>query len=225
VNAGKSSLLNAMAEQVQRTVGATPTRDDPAELMLKLAGRPEVVLIDTPGIGNEPAALSTLADQTKRADLILWVVSATQPARALDVQALQELRNACSKDPDRRMPPVLCAVTHIDELTPALEWAPPYDLMQADRPKAVRIRDAVEHIGNVLRIDCNRVVPVCVRDADVAYNIELLWSLVATNLDEARIAKLDRLQQDARGFSVTRFLSQMAAGGRWLAQTVWRRGS
>jgi uncharacterized protein len=40
VNAGKSSLLNAMAEQVQRTVGATPTRDDPAELMLKLAGRP-----------------------------------------------------------------------------------------------------------------------------------------------------------------------------------------
>jgi uncharacterized protein len=225
VNAGKSSLLNAMAEQVQRTVGATPTLDDPAELMLKLGGRPEVVLIDTPGIGNAPAALRTLADQTKRSDLILWVVSATQPARALDVQALQEMRSVCSMDPERRMPPVLCAVTHIDELTPALEWAPPYDLMQADRPKALRIRDAIEHIGDVLRIGCNRVVPVCVRDVDAAYNVDLLWSLVATNLDEARIAKLDRLQQDARGFSGARFLSQMAAGGRWLAQSVWQGGS
>ena len=128
-------------------------------------------------------------------------------------------------DPERRMPPVLCAVTHIDELTPALEWAPPYDLMQADRPKALRIRDAIEHIGDVLRIGCNRVVPVCVRDVDAAYNVDLLWSLVATNLDEARIAKLDRLQQDARGFSGARFLSQMAAGGRWLAQSVWQGGS
>jgi predicted GTPase len=222
VNAGKSSLLNAMAEQVQRTVGATPTRDDPAELMLKLAGRPEVVLIDTPGIGNEPATLRTLADQAKRADLILWVISATQPARTLDVQALQEMRNACSKDPDRRMPSVLCAVTHIDELTPALEWAPPYDLMQADRPKALRIRDAIEHIGDVLRIDCNRVVPVCVRDVHAAYNIDLLWSLVATNLDEARIAKLSRLQQDTGGFLTARLLSQMAAGGRWLARSMLR---
>jgi hypothetical protein len=86
------------------------------------------------------------------------------------------------------MPPVLCAVTHIDELTPALEWAPPYDLVQADRPKALRIRDAIEHIGDILRIGCDRVVPVSVRDVDAAYNIDLLWSLVATNLGEARIA-------------------------------------
>ncbi len=220
VNAGKSSLLNAMAEQVQRTAGATPTRDYPAELMLKLAGRPEVILVDTPGIGNEPATLRTLADQTKRADLILWVVSATQPARTLDVQALQEMRNACSKDPDRRMPSVLCAVTHIDELTPALEWAPPYDLMQADRPKAFRIREAVEHISDVLGIGCDQIVPVCVREVDAAYNIDLLWSLVATNLGEARIAKLSRLQQDKGGFSTARLLSQMAAGGRWLARSV-----
>ncbi len=225
VNAGKSALLNAMAEQVQRTVGVTPTRDGPAELTLKLAGRPEVVLIDTLGIGSEPAALRTLADQTTRADLILWVVSATQPARAPDVQALKEMRNAHETDPDRRMPPILVVVTHIDELTPALEWAPPYDLVQADRPKAGRIRDAIEHVGDVLGIDHDRIVPVCVRNVDTAYNLDLLWNLVAANLDEARFAKLDRLRQNAQGFSAALFLSQMAAGGRWLANSGWRGGS
>jgi len=104
-------------------------------------------------------------------------------------------------------------------------WFLPYDLTQADRPKARRIRDAIEHIGDILRIGCDRVVPISVRDVDAAYNIDLLWSLVATNLGEARIAKLERLQQDARGFSGARFLSQMAAGGRWLARSVWRGGS
>jgi predicted GTPase len=224
VNAGKSSLLNAMAEQVQRTVGAIPTRDIPAELMLKLAGRPQVVFIDTPGIGSHPAALRTLAEQAKKADLILWVVSATQPARAFDVEGLKEIKRACSIDPDQQLPLVVCAVTHIDELTPALEWAPPYDLTQADRAKAVRIREAVEHISDVLDIDCDRIVPVSVRNVHLAYNIDLMWGLIAANLDAARTTKLDRLWRITQSFSGAKFLSQMAAGGRWLAKTVWQQG-
>jgi hypothetical protein len=123
------------------------------------------------------------------------------------------------------MPPILIVVTHIDELTPALEWAPPYDLVQADRPKAGRIRGAIEHVSDVLGIDHDRIVPVCVRNVNAAYNLDLLWNLVATNLDEARFAKLDRLRQNAQGFSAALFLSQMAAGGRWLANSVWRGGS
>jgi predicted GTPase len=225
VNAGKSSLLNAMAKQVQRTVGVTPTRDGPAELTLKLEGRPEVVLVDTLGIGSEPTVLKSLADQTKRADLILWVVSATQSARAPDVQALKEMRNTHGTDANLRMPPILVVVTHIDELTPALEWAPPYNLVLADHPKAGRIRDAIEHVGNVLDIGHDRIVPVCVRDVDAAYNLDLLWNLVVTNLDAARFAKLDRLRQNAQGLSAALFLSQLAAGGRWLAKAGWRGGS
>jgi hypothetical protein len=225
VNAGKSSLLNAMAEQVQRNVGATPTRGGPAELRLKLAGRPEVVLIDTPGIGSEPAALRTLKDQTRRADMILWVVSATQPAKALDVEALRDLKKKYESDPSLRLPPILVVVTHIDELTPALEWTPPYDLLRADRPKARRIREAINHVGDVLDIDRDRIVPVCVRELEAAYNLDLLWNLVVTNLDEARFAKLDRLLRDATGFSVAQNLSRCAAAGRWAANAVWRGGS
>ncbi|GLI95384.1 hypothetical protein LMG27198_43760 [Methylocystis echinoides] len=220
VNAGKSSLLNAMAEQVHRAVGPTPMRSDVEELALKFEGRPEVVLIDTPGVGNEPAASKTLRDKVETADLIIWVASATQPARSLDVEALRKIRAIFKDRTDLHMPPVLCAMTHIDELTPAFEWVPPYDLIRADRPKAISIREAIEHVGDLLDIPCERIVPVYVRDIGGAYNIDLLWNLIASRLDEARAVKIRRLQSVAAGFSVPAVLSQMAAGGRWLAKAI-----
>ena len=110
------------------------------------------------------------------------------------------------------MPPVLCAVTHIDELTPASEWAPPYDIMQADRPKATSIREAIEHISDLLDISRERIVPVYVREIGGAYNIDLLWNLIASNLDEARVVKIRRLQM--RGGRLFRAGFLVANGGR-----------
>jgi hypothetical protein len=59
-----------------------------------------------------------------------------------------------------------------------------------------------------------------VREIGGAYNIDLLWNLIASNLDEARVVKIRRLQCVAEGFSLPAFLSQMAAGGRWLAKAI-----
>jgi len=53
-----------------------------------------------------------------------------------------------------------------------------------------------------------------------AYNIDLLWSLIASNLDKARLVKISRIHSVAAGFSVPAFLSQMGAGGRWLAKAI-----
>jgi uncharacterized protein len=220
VNGGKSSLLNAMAQQVHRAVGPIPTSEDAKELVLKFEGRPEVVLIDTPGVASDLATSRILCDKAETADLILWVASATQSARSLDAEALRKIRGRYLDNADRHMPPILCAVTHIDQLTPASEWAPPYDILQADRPKATSIREAIEHISDLLDISRERIVPVYVREIGGAYNIDLLWNLIASNLDEARVVKIRRLQCVAAGFSLPAVLSQMAAGGRWLAKAI-----
>jgi predicted GTPase len=225
VNAGKSSLVNAMAQQVQRMTDAVPTRERPAEIILNLAGRPAVVLIDTPGIGNEASASELLSERARKADLILWLVSATQPARAPDVQMLRALREAKDGVPDRRPPPILGVVTHIDELSPASEWAPPYDLKDNNRPKARRICKAIEHISHSLQIGGDCIVPVCVRDLDGSYNVDLLWDMIVSHLDEARIVRLCRLQIEGRGVSTREVLGQMASAGRWLAGAAWRGGS
>lgn len=165
------------------------------------------------------------ADRVNRRIRPVWAsltlsAAETQPARAPDVEVLKVVKEKYESNPDLRPPPILVVVTHIDELTPALEWSPPYDLLQADRPKARRIREAIDHVGyalgldhDVLGIDHDQIVPVCVREIHAAYNIDLLWTLVAANLNEARFVKLARVRPDANGLSVAQMLSQFATGG------------
>ena len=52
VNAGKSSLLNAMAQEMRCAVGPLPTTSRAVEYRLELEGRPAVMLVDMPGLGE-----------------------------------------------------------------------------------------------------------------------------------------------------------------------------
>ena len=45
---------------------------------------------------------------------------------------------------------MLLILTHIDQLRPFNEWAPPYDLGAGQRQKAVAIRDAMKAAGREL---------------------------------------------------------------------------
>jgi len=120
VNAGKSSLVNALAQETQCAVGPVPTTSQVAEYRLELDGRPAVSLVDMPGL-DEKAERAFLA-QAERADLVLWVASATQPARGPDRKGLDDFRAWARTLLTRRPPPVILALTHVDELRPANEW-------------------------------------------------------------------------------------------------------
>ena len=137
VNAGKSSLVNALAQETRCAVGPLPTTARAAEYQLELEGRPAVSLVDMPGLGDgvEPELLA----QAERADLVLWVASATQPARSPDRQGLDHFRAWAATQLARRAPRVVLALTHVDELRPANEWMPPYDVATPAGPKARNI--------------------------------------------------------------------------------------
>src|SRR5262249_14518736 len=90
VNAGKSSLVNALAQETRCAVGTLPTTARAAEYQPELEGRPAVSLVDVPGLGEDFE--QELPAQAERADLVLWVASATQPARSPDRQALDNFR-------------------------------------------------------------------------------------------------------------------------------------
>src|SRR5262245_3013971 len=124
VSAGKSSLLNAMAQEVRAAIGPVPTTARAAEYLLDQDGGPAVVLLDIPGLDASATASEALLRQADRADLVLWVAAATQPARANDRSALDVFRARAAADPLRRAAPVLLALTHIDQLRPAADWAP-----------------------------------------------------------------------------------------------------
>jgi len=220
VSAGKSSLLNALAEKAQRQVGVAPTRDGPATLHLQREGKPELVLTDLPGLGLDGRGERALAQAIDAADLLIWVVSASEPARDVDVAQLTRWRQHVAGQPDRRFPPLLVVVTHIDHLRPQREWEPPYDLLRADRPKAQAIRAVIEHVAETLTVEPDQVVPVMVRSLDHAYNVDLLWDLIATHTDAARFTHLDRLHRQAGEFSLSRTAQQAAQAGAFLVRQL-----
>ena len=69
------------------------------------------------------------------------------------------------------MPPVIVALTFIDQLRPLAEWDPPYNVAQPDRPKARNIHDAMEAVAADLAVEPTQVVPVSLRPGHV-YNVE-----------------------------------------------------
>src|SRR5439155_15305905 len=190
VSAGKSSLVNGLAREVRCAIGPLPTTARVTEYPLILEGRPAVTLVDMPGVDDRAAPAAELLAQAARADLILWVASATQPAREPDPVGLAALRSWSQAQLVRRPPPVLLALTHVDELRPAAEWSPPYDITAPTGPKARSIRDAMDAVGRTLALPAEAIVPVAMPRAREPYNMDALWARVAVELDEAKLVQL-----------------------------------
>jgi uncharacterized protein len=214
VSAGKSSLLNAMAQEVRSAIGPVPTTASAAEYMLDQDGRSCVVLVDMPGLDASTAATEALLRQAERADLVLWVAAATQPARANDRSALDDLRARGTAELTRRPAPVLLALTHIDQLRPAAEWAPPYDIATPTHPKARSIRAAMDAVARALDLPVDTIVPVAVAPDREPYNLDALWARIALELDEAKFVQLDRLRVGQRAFSLRELPQQLGDAGR-----------
>jgi predicted GTPase len=214
VNAGKSSLVNALAQEIRCAVGPLPTTARAAEYQLELEGRPAVSLVDMPGIGDGHE--QELRAQAERADLVLWVASATQPARNADRQALDDFRAWASAQLARRAPPVVLALTHIDELRPANEWAPPYDLATSTGAKARNILAAIHSVGSTLGLPAGAIVPIAMPPDREPYNIDALWARIAVDLNDAKLVQLDRLRIGGQRVSLRELANQLGQAGRFI---------
>jgi predicted GTPase len=220
VNAGKSSLLNALAQEIRCAVGPLPATSSVVEHLLDLEGRPTVMLVDMQGFGEGTETPSELLVQAGRADLIMWVASATQPARGPDRKGLDDFRAWANAQLARRAPPVLLALTHVDELRPAAEWTPPYDLTAPSGPKARAIGAAVTAAARALDLPVDAIVPVAMPPGRGAYNLDALWARIAVELDEAKLVQLDRLRVGQQGLSLREVVDQLGHAGRTIMKSI-----
>ena len=217
VNAGKSSLCNALAGEIR--VAATPLPGAEAESVLEIAvaGRPALVLVDAPGLRGAADEGALLAARAAGVDLVLWVCAANAAAREPDRHALAALRAAQAQNRAADPPPVLLVVAHVDRLSPFAEWAPPYDIARPDGPKATNIRDAVEAICADLGIAREDAVPVCLDPRRGVYNLDVVWALIAARLPQARTRQIQRRYAEARqGIDLAAVLRQATRAGRAL---------
>jgi predicted GTPase len=216
INAGKSSLLNALSREILAPVTPLP---GPAGFSCFEGSDPDgraFVFVDAPGLVASADATAALAEEARKADIVLWTIAAHQPARDADVQGLKAFREWFAARPELNRPPLLCVATHVDQLRPFAEWAPPYDIVAADRPKARAIREAVQAIAVDLGISAGSIVPVSLRPDSDAYNLDTLRARIAACLPDARYAQLSRAGSSAGKASWRKELGRLLLAGRTL---------
>jgi len=156
--------------------------------------------------------------QAARADFIIWVVSATQPARDRDRTGLNEVRSDAKARLEQRPAPIILALTHIDQLRPAAEWDPPYDVTTPASPKAHSIRAAINSVAGALDLQADAVVPIAMPAGRQSYNIDALWARIALDLDEAKLAQLDRIRVGQQKFRMRELMEQIGSAGRLIVK-------
>ncbi len=215
-NSGKSSLINALFDEPRAATDLLPrTTRGFTPYRLEAEGMGSALVLDSPAIERiDPRCLES---EVAVCDLILWVSAVHRPDRQSERSVLARLRAQWARQLDRHPPPLLAVATHIDQLRPAREWQPPYDLQNPGCLKARNIRDAILTLAQDLEIPVERIIPVCLAPGRV-YNVaDTLWKALLANLDGAQRVRLLRChiaRQREEGWRLLR--RQLAAAGRYL---------
>jgi hypothetical protein len=132
----------------------------------------------------------------------------------------------CAKKPQLRTAPIVGVLTHVDLLTPATEWAPPYDWLHPQRVKERKVREALDYNGSVLAPNLSAIVAVCAREGRTFGIDEYLLPIVMALLPKARaLALLRSLHTEfARGRTWKAMRQLLRAGSSILEGSIARIG-
>jgi predicted GTPase len=229
VKAGKSSLINAFLGEERAKTSVLPATGEITRYELKTEEDPEpLILQDTVGYGNAgPSAdqLRTTQKAAQQSDLLLLVLHGRNPARQADLEMLKKLKEYFDKNPALKLPPILAVMTHVDLLTPAMEWDPPYDWQNPKRPKEKNIEQAIATVREQLGEYLSGAVPVCTAPGKVYGIEEFLLPAVTNLLDQSRaVSMLRSLHAEADMNKVRRVFDQALSGGKELLKALWGPG-
>jgi len=223
--AGKSSLINALFGEMRAATDSLPCTKGVTPYILDREGLPKAILFDTEGFGgkDDRRAIEQLDVELMKCDLVIMVCSATTAARSPDQQLLTDLRERFTLNHKRSVPPIVVALSHVDQLRPFAEWNPPYDLRNDQSIKACNIANCIQALKTDLGIEEESIVPVCLRQGALHNVTESLVPVMLEVLPEAERTKLLRLLREYHDSKYwSQLLKQAYNTGRLLLNRVKR---
>ena len=221
VSAGKSSVVNALLREARAEIDALPATDNKLFYDCSLEGMELLHLIDLPGLDGSARTEESILDEVKTANVVLWVLKANQPARALDTAFKNRLDDFYHQPENRsrKRPVIIGLLNQVDKLKPVAEWNPPYDLSIDDSAKANIIRDAMQHNQQLLNPD--RLIPLSLSVDRPQYNIVELESAIDHYFQEGIQVQLNQRRLAAGdNFSLGKQLGRVYQSGRSLFQLI-----
>ncbi len=219
VSAGKSSVINALLHESKAEINILPATDGKTVYDCSLNGMKLLHLVDLPGLNGDANVESRILKEAKVAHVILWVLKANQPARALDTEFRKKL-TAFYQQPEnrsRKQPVIIALLSQVDRLTPVSHWQPPYDLAHDTSPKADMIRTAMAHNQQILQPD--HIIPVSFSSERAQFNLAELEATLDACFHKGLQVQLNQQRQAAgAGFSITDQLGRLYQSGHSLFQ-------
>jgi predicted GTPase len=218
--AGKSSLVNALSKEVRAVVDAPGGTRDFQAYEVELEGLTGSMVIDSPRVGAAAKEQRAFAGKAADSDLIVWAIAADKTDGRLDLAAITGIRKHFAGHPQRREPPIIVALTHIDKLMARAPGS--RGEIDATAPAVV---ETVRIVAEGLGVPKNDVVPVSLAPGRPPFNIEQLSMRIAARVPDARQAQLLRLMEDAAPrWSVRRLFGQAGNAAWSAAKSVAPRG-
>ncbi|MGK7946694.1 MAG: GTPase family protein [Microcystaceae cyanobacterium] len=207
--AGKSSLINTLFRADKAEVDVLPSTDQIQSYHWLAQNQETLTLWDTPGYEqiNQGELRDLVLDYAVKADLILLLTPALDPALQMDVECL-EILQAEAEDL-----PIITLVTQVDRLRPIREWNPPYNWQEGTLAKEIAIREATQYRSEQLGAFSNLILPIVT--ADTPRNRQ------AWNEDQLSIALIEALEPTKK-LRLARFLRNLDSRINAAAQIIDR---
>jgi len=215
-NAGKASLINAIAQRRLAIVDAAPNPLDRQTYLIRRDDLPSTIIVDCQRYDDTQCQKQRLSvlQQAAKSDVVIIAISAASPVYQIDKVVLDGIKQLDNK------PRIMVALTQIDKIRPLREWAPPYDLMAPRSAKAEAIRNAALVVADRLNIGFEQIIPLSLREGMV-YNCQeqLIPALVEQFKRAEGKRHLRGIQSHQNDMRQKQLKTQLLNAGQWLNKT------
>lgn len=206
---GKSSLCNALfGKDVAKISDVEACTREPQEILIgsKSGG---MILIDVPGIGEDPTHQKQYTELykslTPELDLVLWAIKADDRNYASGIEAYKEIFNS-----DQEAPPVLFVITQTDKTNDIEDWN--HITYKPDGSQLANITTKEHDVSKRFEISTKNIISVAVSKKGRSYNLSELVSLVVEKLPNEKKYAFTR---EAKDENVSEKARENAEKGIW----------